>query len=361
MGKFTYLLGAGASYNAFPLVVDFEKTVLSFLTLFEEETQKVFRAHELKDLQQEWIYVTSAIRELKNKTSTIFEKHSNLSSIDKKAKKFYLDRRNDDLLEIKAIIDFYFQAAQFIGHSKINIDNRYTVFFNDILKLGENDRPFLPPTFSILSWNYDIQLELTAAQIFKEEFLGRIHTQLNISPQVINHPQQQSQFSVVKLNGMSAMLVEKDKFYRYTVQNLRNNYNELHPVDKFNLIYTLSDNYLKLTGNYLNNKIFTGINYGWEANSLATLTRQRAKEIAKETEYLVIIGYSFPLFNREVDGPILNTMKKLKKVYIQIPEVDIETVYDRFIALANELKLDKIKIKKETKLNEFIIPDEYVI
>lgn len=44
---------------------------------------------------------------------------------------------------------------------------------------------------------------------------------------------------------------------------------------------------------------------------------ETAEMIAAETEILVVIGYSFPVFNREIDVLIFNRMRNLKKVYIQ--------------------------------------------
>lgn len=40
-------------------------------------------------------------------------------------------------------------------------------------------------------------------------------------------------------------------------------------------------------------------------------------ETTKDTEQIVVIGYSFPFFNRVMDREIFGGMPNLKKVYVQ--------------------------------------------
>ena len=68
-------------------------------------------------------------------------------------------------------------------------------------------------------------------------------------------------------------------------------------------------------------------NYNWEyQESYKTKictgfekVRQFAHDIMAQTEVLVVIGYSFPMFNRKIDKSLMGSMSpnKLKKIYIQ--------------------------------------------
>jgi len=59
---------------------------------------------------------------------------------------------------------------------------------------------------------------------------------------------------------------------------------------------------------------------------IALLDLEKVASLVSDTEILVVIGYSFPNFNREVDQLLFDAMKKrLRKVYIQVPEGDFET------------------------------------
>lgn len=65
------------------------------------------------------------------------------------------------------------------------------------------------------------------------------------------------------------------------------------------------------------------INYAWENNDLTNARRNRAKKIFSETDILIIIGYSFPPFNKEIDKELFNSLRKkdLEIIY-QDPNLD---------------------------------------
>src|SRR5208283_5842213 len=53
----------------------------------------------------------------------------------------------------------------------------------------------------------------------------------------------------------------------------------------------------------------------------------------KETTSAVIIGYSFPYFNREIDKEIFNNLPKLQRVYLQYPDGVHDTIKERVRAM----------------------------
>ena len=73
----------------------------------------------------------------------------------------------------------------------------------------------------------------------------------------------------------------------------------------------------------------TLLSFAWEDEAISSkkiFHEQRlpvAREIASQTQILVIIGYSFPFFNRDIDKVIMNTMMpSLQKIYVQDPFYD---------------------------------------
>lgn len=92
------------------------------------------------------------------------------------------------------------------------------------------------------------------------------------------------------------------------------------------------------------------LSFAWEAGH-SDFLRAVTSDIA-ETEILVIIGYSFPFFNRGVDRLILGALNKLKKVYIQSPEAS--NIQTRFKAT----RPDEVPFLLSSDIDQFLIPNE---
>lgn len=73
------------------------------------------------------------------------------------------------------------------------------------------------------------------------------------------------------------------------------------------------------------------------------------------TTILVVIGYSFPFFNREVDKQIFNELNNrvLKKIYFQDPVLNGKQLISQF-GLSDNLKIEHIE-----RTENFHIPFEY--
>lgn len=81
---------------------------------------------------------------------------------------------------------------------------------------------------------------------------------------------------------------------------------------------------------------------------------QSLRETTKDTELVVVIGYSFPFFNRETDREIFKGMPKLKKVYVQ--DVNPDAVIQSLRAvLPIERKIDVVP---EKNCEQFFLPAE---
>ncbi len=76
--------------------------------------------------------------------------------------------------------------------------------------------------------------------------------------------------------------------------------------------------------------------------------------IACDTSILVIIGYTFPFFNRAIDRKVIGAMTKLDRVYIQ--DIEPEKVRDTFFSIRSDLPENKIKLIKNC--DQFFLPPE---
>jgi hypothetical protein len=79
-----------------------------------------------------------------------------------------------------------------------------------------------------------------------------------------------------------------------------------------------------------------------------------ATEGTKFTNVLVVIGYSFPFFNREIDRKIIKAMSKIHKVYFQSKEPD--ALVERFQAIIPGIKTEALK--PITDVEQFLLPNE---
>ena len=79
-----------------------------------------------------------------------------------------------------------------------------------------------------------------------------------------------------------------------------------------------------------------------------------AKTIIEETNVLVVIGYSFPFFNRDIDNEIFKTLTGKGKlmIYFQDPLLDGNYLKEQF-----NLRSD-VTIKHIPKIDQFYIPYE---
>jgi hypothetical protein len=158
MSKITYLLGAGASCNALPLVNDFKDRLKSFYNKrLWEALQSQFaiertNGHELFPYNGQY---GKDFMESISWLSNIAEKHA---SIDTYAKKLFIKNDNNalkDLHKLKSTLSCYLLLEQSLEMT----DKRYDNFFASILTNDISGIPKLHNDVNIITWNYDTQLE----------------------------------------------------------------------------------------------------------------------------------------------------------------------------------------------------------
>ena len=95
------------------------------------------------------------------------------------------------------------------------------------------------------------------------------------------------------------------------------------------------------------------INYAWEQSELAKQKREYAKKVFKESDVIVVIGYSFPPFNRQVDQMLFNELKGRKtRIYYQDPNASESLI-------KNYVDDDCEVIIINDRLEQFMVPYEF--
>lgn len=88
----------------------------------------------------------------------------------------------------------------------------------------------------------------------------------------------------------------------------------------------------------------------------------RARTIMESTEILVIIGYSFPFFNRVADRyilePFLEHKNKTRKIYFQDPNPDAYHNFCGKFNIEDDDEFSKLTVTPITNVDEFHLPFE---
>jgi len=168
------------------------------------------------------------------------------------------------------------------------------------------------------------------------------HSWLNIDEKY-NFKSGDNGFGIFKLNGTTGT-VDTDwrRTYLY-LSNLR------VQVDK-NFISDLTSRYGRIM--YLKHP--SSLSFAWEGNDEEDSFINKVIQSANDTVALVVVGYSFPFFNRDIDRRIVGSMKNLKRVYFQTPDAD--NLKERFQALRDDLESKNLVCKYDC--NQFLLPNE---
>jgi hypothetical protein len=351
--ELTYLIGAGASANAIPTIKEFKKGLIEF----KESIQKYLPTDEQthltesdKEFLQLGIPFTKDIEWLINGC----EEHA---SIDTFARKLYLSKKSNDYSKLKFLLS-EFLLFRHITHG---IDKRYDTFFATILDLGISKELILPNDIKIITWNYDRQFEFSIAQFLDEPDSNLVDNFANVFPRGGPKSANYETFCIVKLNGSYGIFYRENKggvksiqmdyklfknnadqdSLKSVVNNTLNRYQE----------QILETQFIPIT----NSTKYPIISYSWENDNVFTDIRKYAIHTTITTKVLVIIGYSFPTFNRSFDKLFLKNMESLEKVYIQSPKESILGVEQRFRSLCKK----DVDIKLIDSIDEFYIPFEY--
>ena len=367
--KITYLIGAGASYNALPLVKDFiahpetkKATPLVRMSFFLSNFTGISGGpNQLPDTLKD---VAGKLIEDLNWLNDACQMHA---TVDTFAKKLFLTRKDPqsakDLRRLKGALSAYFMWEQCLSAP----DNRYDTFYASVANNDSAGKVALPPNIRVISWNYDFQFEKAYSQYFESRRISDIQTKegLNCFPSLAySHSDDEYKsngFSIVKLNGTAGLhrsgntnrepSVLEEMWYKKGDRN-----DELQLAADILSIVQL---YKQQQG-----PVESLLSFSWEYKPNEGAHKRHdiigeALKIAKDTDILVIIGYSFPFFNREIDSQLFDSLfhpnGRLSQIYYQVPKEDSDFARQMLETVTGP-KLDTSKLKMITETKDFYIP-----
>jgi hypothetical protein len=345
--KITYLFGAGSSANCLPIVKDIPGRLWGFRNFLLNNRlnleDNLFGGMKQKDVEEEIIIRSTEIVELLN------NKHH--ASIDTYAKRLrinapFSNNAREAYNGLKAILSCFFIYEQMQN----KVDYRYDSFFASMLSDSHTE---FPENVRILTWNYDFQFEKAYSLYSGENSLSGNQSLLRVF-QSGNLPRDTNGFGVYKLNGTTSFIIKKP-----FEPELRNLHDSLDSFDIKELIQEFTVLYNNATKN--SEKIHPTLSFAWESDWSERTRKflEKTEEAVDETEILVVIGYSFPFFNRKTDRRMINTMERtLKKVYIQ--DKYPNTVIDSFKSIITDyvVRSNAIDIEPISSYEQFFLPPE---
>jgi hypothetical protein len=339
----TYLLGAGASYNACPI-------------LNEQGEKMIELAHIFKKLKNDGAF------DKNERIKSLEETFENMESFGKKAKKFgtidnyttklNLNKNNSiyELERLKIAVSLFFTIWQLTNNEQLKtlenrkileIDSRYTSLLAKILEKNENNI-VIKENINFVTWNYDLQLEYAFKSFYQDI------TWENLSKKIkFRIDDKNSKLQICHLNGYHG-------FYKITPkENETNSIKEHHFLERTNskkiedIINKIA--FIPESQNRGTIDINDYINYAWEESDIASNTRKEAKRIFKQTDILIIIGYSFPRFNKDIDSSLFKELGRKTEIYYQDPKAT-----DEFVSQLLNMDNSGVNLKKE--LYQFFLP-----
>jgi hypothetical protein len=355
----TYLIGAGASYYALPVVDGIPKALEEFANEFNPgELYKIkaidFLNKETRNIVKSFLYkfendetiqkeYFAKIKTFHKDIIWLKSEAENHTSIDTFAKKLHLQKDYHNLKRLKIILSCFFLYLQ-----TKKFDKRYDSFFASIL----DNLTALPGNLKILSWNYDSQLEIGFSN-FSNSTINKSKKILNIHSKgdVMFDAYAPDKFCVYKINGTTN--VKKGEFdVKYILEDFR--------IEEEVKIRAFLDLHNEIN-NYNNQPIMT---FAWEDFNVEKGFFPNLCKSISETEILIIIGYSFPFFNRKIDKYILDAMINLKKIYVQDP-YHSQDIIQKIKGLIPDKKrvdgsyLEPIEYEAKSFTDQFFIPIEF--
>lgn len=355
MSKIAYLWGAGASYGlrdndgnflrGVPLINEFQKFCDEIIgRLSPLSNDKTFDSDDETISEENKILIKKNIEHLRDICRLY-------PTVDTYAKQLFVTHRPDPDFELadadsyealKRTLTVFLMIVQKL-HER---DPRYDGFLASIL---DNKGHFHPVT--ILSWNYDLQFEQAyRGYMLDSPDLMQIWEKLN----VFNKTQQTSYDSsknhaVIKLNGTATFVDEQEEYALGKGMTVEPFFTEFRTWSLATFL-----NHLLRFSQYQNN-----LSYAWEVPSSEGDVVTQAQKRTNDTEVLIVIGYSFPYVNRDLDKEIIQSMSSLKRIVIQDPGAEKIKARVEQVLADYHVKRKRVVIDCVTDCEQFYLPDSF--
>lgn len=364
MDKITYYLGAGASANSIPIVSKMIfrlKDLIEYLESFLRDKRK-FNSSEYTSLPIDITSNQELIKEIILDIEWLIKETEYHQTIDNLAKKYFVQEKIGDLTRLKRTLIVYFTLIQGINiptslqnvrigrsHSYEKVEKRFDNLVACLIN-RQNGILSLNNRVKIISWNYDLQPELILKNYFDEYGIHQVKENCQIIPNRLTGKNAEenklidiSKFALIKLNGNA--LFDYHSENKLPGQSLIFDEKEsIGFLSKFLAEYKLLDKRNSSGGTKL-------LNFAWEEYDDNTYRNynfndilETAISVANQTNILIVIGYSFPYFNSNIDRYILSQMTDIKSVIIQ--DNNFEEIKNRVLDLVPAWKRFPELIKK---------------
>jgi hypothetical protein len=341
MDNVTYYIGAGASINALPVYAQFGER----LNLFKDYIYYYQKDKKDQDFKRMAMYYIGALDKLieflsnsNNATLDIFahelhEGHNLNYGIDSSSVKYLVSDYFVFEQLLKGNQKYYTQYDddELIGWPKTypkelvdkvnkSIDQRYKSFMLPHLVGNGGQLKKLNNRIKVISWNYDLQFELCYAT-YSGCSIDLAQQNLQVFPSPSTHSGiDLKQSAIIKLNGSAGIYYknnERTQLVNFIFEknlNIDNQYLDL-----------MIKNFYRNSGRIFDALPFFKY-YFEENNEFHKRAMEYAKDIISQTTTLVVIGYTFHTSNRVIDAEVLNDIKGLKKIILQVLPDDYDLV-----------------------------------
>lgn len=261
------------------------------------------------------------------------------ATIDTYAKKLVLKKRGDEFKELEQLLALFFIYLQLQNYP----DTRYDTFLANILEPNLH----FPQNIRVISWNYDSQFEIAYSGYDNkgELLVGYKNAMFDMD------------YEIIKINGTATfgnqtniVTLRKEIWEKiWAIKDEPNRSEQLQReqtwVQAFVYLYQLY---------VVGKKDNTHLSFAFDSSEPSEKILNRIDKIISQTDALVIIGYTFPFFNREIDRKMLQNLKPDAKIYIQ--DKYPNRIKQNFKAVKADIPEEQIEPKEET--DQFFLPPE---
>ena len=359
--QITYFFGAGASYNAIP-TIDGLSDRINCLIAFLNKIKDNADAEQLStDVYLNIISKKETLAEIINELEWLIQESEFHQTVDTLAKKLHLQGDKESLCRLKRALIIYFFFEQNIKFDKnpdnphnLLLDKRYDNLIASIAYSNKNGINFKEHV-KIITWNYDLQIDLA----IKNYFDGHLRTLNWIKNKKQIHPNKNlfkpntdslvdyTKFAVLKLNGNAFLdnYFNNNQQDEKTVNDCRFGKTKITDLEIF---VKFLEEYDNVFSKYIKEKhqVYKFFNFAWETKEEKTVDHEKlieaAAKIMEDTDILIIVGYSFPYFNSEIDKRLFANCNP-KEIIIQ--DLEPEQIKDRVSLLLSKYTKDDLKNK----------------
>lgn len=339
----TYWFGAGASANSVSPVSGLHKDFKLVHDNLIEAAKNVERHNELE------------IRALADRVNYYYQDAFNQSSggtrLDSKSVDTYAQNARSNprvYKEFKFILSVVILLIQELKGP----DPRYS----HLIANNANNEGLIDPRIRFVTWNYDYNIEealLERIGMYDNATWESVENSIFKSTKDLNGVTIPAQ---IKLNGSCNSYYSTAPFDSEPDRLIDIAPNSKASKNRFlKSAINLSMTYIAMSDNDLS--IESGLAFFWEKSEIQNKRFEDAKRIFENTKSLVIVGYSFPQENQEIDQELISKLPDGANIFIQDP--DFQELSDKFKFLGGKRNSSYYNLQATGNCDQFYKPGSY--